>query len=148
MGLKVRGIGAVKRALVRTEQRTTKALLRHMRNSAILIRDLAREYAPVDQGDLENAIVATEAPEVSFGRKRQVAFVGVDSSVLGPGYNRWGFRYDIHMHEGAYKLGPLSQAKQDASGKTVGPKYLTRACEDLKPEIYAKAESIVAKEVR
>jgi len=134
--------------LRRTEQRTSKKLLRHMRNSAIKIRDLAREFAPVDEGNLEEAIVVAESKEGFMGRARAVETVGVDPSKLGEGYAKYGERYDVLMHEGVYNLGDASKAKANSNGKKVGAKYLSRAWQELEPQITAKAKAIVADEVR
>ena len=142
MGLSISGINSTLVKLQRTEKRTHKRLLRHMRNSAKDIRDLAREYAPVDEGNLEEAIEVMESFEGFLGRYRAVTYVGVNPDKLGEGYQKYGFRYDIRTHEGSYNLGPRSQAKA-ASGKKVGPKYLTRAWQKLEPEITVKAQAIV-----
>lgn len=148
MGLEITGVKSTLVNLRRTERVTSKRLLRLMRSSARDIRDLAREYAPVDEGNLEDAIQVIEGAERFLGRTRNVEMVGVDTSKLGEGYTKYGRRYDIMMHEGSYNLGPRSQAKADSTGKTVGPKYLTRAWKDLEPEIRAKAERIVAETTR
>jgi hypothetical protein len=148
MGLTVTGLSETVVKLRRTEQRTSKKLLRHMRSSAIKIRDLAREFAPVDEGNLEEAIVVAESKEGFMGRNRSVEMIGVDPSRLGEGYTKYGFRYDIQMHEGVYDLGDASKAKANSNGKKVGAKYLSRAWQELEPQITAKAKAIVADEVR
>lgn len=148
MGLEITGVKSTLVNLRRTEQRTTKRLLRLMRDSAEDIRDLAREYAPVDEGNLEEAIEVAEGTERFLGRTRNVELVGVNPDKLGEGYQRYKYRYDIAMHEGSYNLGPLSQAKAAANGKQVGPKYLTRAWKELEPNIKADAEAIVADTLR
>lgn len=134
MGLSVTGVAKTLLALKRTEDRTNKALLRSMRRSAEKVKTLAQAFAPVDEGNLEDAIVVAEDRSVSTGN-RAVAFVGVDPSRLGEGYQRYGRRYDILTHEGSYTLGKRSQAKQDASGLKVGSKYLERAVQELEEEI-------------
>lgn len=148
MGLEILGVRDTLVKLRRTEKRTSKRLLRHMRNSAEDIRDLAREYAPVDEGNLEEAIEVGETQEGFLGRNRNVELIGVNPAKLGEGYTKYKYRYDIAMHEGSYNLGPLSQAKAASSGKQVGPKYLTRAWKDLEPDIRAEAEKIVADTAR
>jgi hypothetical protein len=142
MGMKITGVNATRLKLARTEKVTHKRLLRHLRNSAEEVAKLARAFAPVDEGNLEEAIEASESKEGFFSRKRSVVFVGVNPDKLGEGYTESGFRYDVRMHEGAYKLSPASLEKQRTGGKTVGPKYLTRAWQELEPEITAKAEAI------
>lgn len=148
MGLKILGVKETLVNLRRTEQRTHKRLLRLMRRGAEDIRDLSREYAPVDEGNLEEAIEVGESVENFMGRSRNVEFVGVNPDKLGEGFTKYKYRYDIAMHEGSYNLGPLSQAKAQASGKQVGPKYLTRAWKELEPDLIAKAERIAAETAR
>jgi hypothetical protein len=142
MGLTVKGISETVVKLRRTEKTTSKRLLLHMRNSAIKIRDLARALAPVDEGNLEDAIQVIEDGESFLGRTRKIEMIGVDSSRLGEGYTKYGHRYDVFMHEGSYNLGQKSQDKAAANGKMVGPKYLTRAWQELEPSIASKAQAI------
>lgn len=147
MGLEILGVKSTLVKLRRTERTTTKQLLRHMRESARDIRDLARDYAPVDEGNLEEAIEVVESKEGFFGHNRNIELVGVNPAKLGEGYTKYKERYDVLMHEGVYDLGPRSQ-KKAATGKDVGPKYLTRAWRDLEPDITAKAKRIAAETVR
>lgn len=148
MGLELRGIGSTLRELRRTEERTSKALLRHLRHSADDIADLAREYAPVDEGNLEEAIEVAEGTEGFLGRNRNVELIGVNPGKLGEGFGKYKFRYDVAMHEGSYNLGPRSRAKAASNGKQVGPKYLTRAWQDLEDGILAKARRLAQDTVR
>lgn len=132
-GLRISGVQATLAKLERIGKRTNKAALRIVRAGAKDIADRASDYAPVDQGDLENSIVVEEDRR---GNDRIVFYVGVDPSKLGEGYWRYGFRYDIEMHEGVYNPGPLSQAKNArVGGSGVGPKYLERALDEIGPEI-------------
>ncbi len=148
MGLEILGVKDTLMKLRRTEKTTHKRLLRHMRNSANDIRDLAREFAPVDEGNLEEAIEVGEGKEGFFGRDRNVEFVGVNPAKLGEGYTKYKYRYDIRMHEGSYQLGDASNKKAASNGKDVGPKYLTRAWQELEPEIVAGAKQIAAETAR
>lgn len=142
MGLSIEGVRQTEVRLRRIERRTSKRLLEHMRKSALEIRDLARMYAPVDEGNLEEAIEVIESTERFLGNRRNIELIGVDPDKLGEGYSAYGFRYDIAMHEGSYQLGPRSRAKAESTGKEVGPKYLTRAWKELEPEITAEARRI------
>lgn len=138
MSIQVKGIDATSAAFRRIGKKTTSAALRESRKGMKAIRDRARDYAPVDEGNLEAAI---ELEEFVDGR-RKAWIVGVDVEQLGPGYQKTGFRYDIAMHEGVYKLGPLSEAKGGAAAG-VGPKYLERAVREIKPEIEKNIRSAI-----
>jgi hypothetical protein len=107
------------------------------------IRDLAREYAPVDDGDLENAIVSEPVA------RETTVHVGIDpraTDELGRSVNGYGQM----LHEmqtigggsvpagmGLYGLGPKSQAK-DGGRNVVGGKFLERAYQEKVREILRK----------
>lgn len=138
------GVGKVKARLKRIGKRTNRAALAAVRRGAEEIADLAADYAPVDEGNLEDSIVVAEERS---GNSRIVIFIGVDPSRLGLGYKRYGFRYDIQMHEGVYNLGPLSQKKNSELGGGVGPKYLERALEELEEEIRTDVENAMRRQL-
>lgn len=146
MGLKVEGLGKVLKNFSRTEARVLQGSLDGLRAAAALVVEEARKNAPVDTGELEKAIVANETRErTSLGRFGQIKIqVGVDVSLLNLSQHA-GFDYSIRMHEDpGYKLGPLSEAKQNSSSNTVGYKYLTRALKDTD----AQCKAIMAQAVR
>lgn len=143
MGVTIQGVSSTLASLRRSERRTNKRMLRLMRRGAQEVADRARQYAPVDEGNLEDAIEVAETSERFFGNARQVSLVGVNPEKLGEGYTKYGYRYDIRMHEDTtYELGPRSRAKQEATGKKVGSKFLARAYTELEPSIRARAEQI------
>ena len=115
-----------------------------MKEGAKEIRDLAREYAPVDDGDLENAIVAEAVPS-----KNEI-YIGIDPRATDE-HGRSVESYGTMLHElqtigggslpaglGLYGLGPKSQAK-DAGRGIVGGKFLERAFTELARSIVKKA---------
>lgn len=102
------------------------------------IRDLAREYAPIDEGDLEAAII------MQSQKSENQVHVGIDPSAVdkrGVPINSYG----AAMHEllapfgaGLYNLGKRSSAKDAGRGK-VGGKFLTRAFRERAGKILGKA---------
>ena len=60
MGLKVKGLSAVRKKFERVGELTGRAGLAAMRDAAKVVVMAAKLRAPVDTGDLENAIVAQE----------------------------------------------------------------------------------------
>lgn len=150
MGLKITGLDKVLKNLARTEARTKAGSLAGLREAAQIIVEEARANAPIDTGDLENAIVASETRERnSLGQFGQVQVqVGVDVSRLNLEAHD-GYDYSIKMHEDPnYNLGPLSQAKQDGSSHTVGYKYLTRALKEKSKEARAVIVAAVKGAIR
>lgn len=149
MGIKVKGLKGVLAKMARTEKKVLDHSLAALRKQAQLVVMMAKLNAPIDKGDLENAIVAREKRErTALGRFGQVVIeVGVDTSLLDLGI-REGFDYSIEMHEGDYNLGPRSQIKQDhLPGVTVGYKYLERALKDSERQIRAQMEQAVRQAV-
>lgn len=127
MANRLLGIGAVMANLVNIQTRATSAAKRKMERIARDVAADARDYAPIDEGDLEGAIVVAEDKTfAATGRSRTRYTVGVDESRdVNRGDGRLGI-YAVEMHEGSYELGPRSREKA-ARGKAVGPKYLERA---------------------
>lgn len=147
MPIEVIGVNEVVNRLRRIEDRTTQRQLRRLKKGAKDITQTAKNYAPVDQGNLEEAITAVATREGTF--KNRIEFlIGVDKSKLGPGKNPGGFDYDVEMHEGHYKLGERSKEKQERLGVIVGAKYLERALQDHEPGIIEDMERIVEEETR
>lgn len=134
MGLKVIGLSSVRSRLIRTESKTNKASLRVFRAGAAQILKRAKEYAPVDEGDLENSL---EKIENRTGSHRRTNIqIGVNPNKLGDGYSVYGFRYDVRQHEDtSLGRGPKSQEKAERIGKNVGPKYLSRALKDFEKDV-------------
>lgn len=126
--------------IVQLAEQAARGMSAAMRKHAILIRDLARDYAPVKSGFLEENI---DYRTYKTGRRNAyVVFVDIDaererySSVTGTDYSDTLGAYAFLMEEGLrpygsgrYKLGKRSAAKR-AGGKRVGGKFLARAIKD------------------
>lgn len=130
MGIKVRGYGAVKLNLDRTEDRVVKHSIEWLELAGKIVANEARMRAPVDTHDLEKAIKANQDAEISGMNRRKTISVYVDLDALDLEGKHEGFDYATEMHEGVYKLGPKSQLKDSMTDRGVGPKYLERALED------------------
>lgn len=121
-------------------ERAVKGVSTVMQEGGDEIRDLARMYAPVDKGNLEDAIIKSTNP-TGLNRRAEIE-VGVDmSQPIGGG--RTVERYAERMHEGNYKLGKKSEAKAAALGVRVGPGYLSRAFNEVKGKMIERAANIV-----
>lgn len=111
-------------------ERVVRGVSTQMKKEGEEIQKLAREYAPVDEGNLEDAI--TVEADRSGVRGRTVVYVYVDEN--HPAHMTTVGQYAMRMHEGEYRLGPGSQAK-DAGRGVVGPKFLERAVDERSPMI-------------
>jgi hypothetical protein len=125
MGVKMKGFEGLNIRLQRIGDETPKLVREQMREAGQDVERLARAFAPVDEGNLEQAIQALE--ERGDANRIEVVVGVVDNGT------RNIKTYAEQMHEGlaphgsgAFQLGPLSQAKR-ARGKFVGGKFLTRA---------------------
>lgn len=149
MGLSIKGLSTVLANMRRTEDKVVDGSLQALRDGAEVLMTLARKNAPIDEGDLESAIVMKETrARTILGRFGQTNIeVGVDPSRLDL-ERRKGFDYSIPMHESTYNLGPLSAEKQAGQAEVVGPKYLERAMRELEDAIRTKVEEAVKRAIR
>lgn len=149
MGLRITGLSTVIANMRRTEEKVGAESLSALRNGADLLVKMARRNAPIDEGDLESAIVAIESRNrTALGRFGATNIqVGVDPSLLDL-ESRKGFDYSIPMHESTYNLGPLSEAKQAGQQEIVGPKYLERAMTELQDKIRQKVEEAIKRAIQ
>lgn len=136
MGLIVKNLKAIKARLSRSETKVMDGSLRALRAMGELVAREARLNAPVDTGELEEAITTIEErTRNSRGQFGQVTIrVGVDVSKLKLEDHK-GYDYSIPMHEGTYDLGPLSLEKQTTQTNEVGRKYLERALRDNEKKV-------------
>lgn len=108
------------------------------------IKDLSVAYSPVDEGHVEDAhrvvIRSTRrgAPAYDVIVDEGEADIHLYIHELNSGF----------MHGREYDLGPLSEEKAAATGMPVGPKFLERAFDELRPEIIKDYQRIVKKFVR
>lgn len=141
--------------------RALRGLSKVITSGAKEIQKQARSNAPVDIGNLEEAIkVDTDR---SGSHRRVSATVYVDETMPAVHYNADGSvtkgtedkvvgDYVMEMHEnltpvGHLQLGPKSLDKS-MSGHQVGGKFMERAFDDVVPGIIQEAEDIVRKASR
>lgn len=142
MGLKVRGLQSTLSTFRTIDRRSTAAARKEIEKGAYAIRDLAREYSPVDEGNLEKSIRVKKGEgdgASNFSRKVVMGgtFGGVNVS-----------RYAAYMHEGSnYNLGPKSLQKADATGKDVGRKFLFRAFTELRADITKRVREALRRSI-
>lgn len=146
MGIKVSGVDALIAQLSQIGQKAERGVADELRDGAKEIAELARMYAPVDEGNLEEAIKHEEDRTGVNGRIQ--TYVYVDGSMKGSNGNRVE-DYAMEMHESPnYNLGPLSEAKQNRTGQVVGYKYLERAVDKLRPQITKRVADRIRKELK
>jgi hypothetical protein len=141
MGIRLEGVDELMTILQQTGEKAQRGVYQQMKKEALEIQRLARLYAPIDHGNLEDAISVEEMEgerdsRGRMGRKSVVVFVdmsqeGYEGEPIG--------QYAYIMHEylapyGKFKLGPLSQLKNKGNGK-VGGKFLERAINDVSQEM-------------
>lgn len=138
MGMEVEGVETLQFLLTQLGEKATDGVVAQMRKEAFAMRDLARKFAPLDHGNLEEAIkVQTlggeRGPNGRFTRKSFSVFVDMNMK----GYDgRPISEYAYLMHEhltpyGPYNLGKNSQAKQEGQREMVGGMYLERAAVEI-----------------
>jgi len=138
MGMEVEGVERLQFLLTQLGDKATEGVAAQMKKEAYAIRDLARKYAPIDHGNLEEAIKVETLGggrdnAGRFARKSYSVFVDLDMK----GHDGRDIRrYAYLMHEhltpyGPYNLGPNSQAKQEGQNEMVGGMYLERAAADI-----------------
>lgn len=129
-GLRLKGLEPTIAMIKNDMERASRAARRRMDVEAEKIKELSVSYAPVDEGNLEDAhVIVKERDE----HRRKVVYVGVDQSAPGTRANSVG-DYADRMHESSYNLGPESLRK-DAGRGVVGPKFLERALEERRPHL-------------
>lgn len=123
-------------------ERAMKGMSARMRQHAVRIRDLAREYAPVKTGKLESSI---DYETIREGRRNAyVVFIDVDA-MRDNGKGQVGdYAYimeeELHPYgrqKGKlyFRLGEKSKTKA-ATGKRVGGRFLARAIRDGTKDVF------------
>lgn len=120
-------------------ERASRAALSEMRKQTVVLRDLARSYAPVDKGNLEESIQILEDRGGANGRKRLFVYVDINRVTDGKAKTIGSYAYAMHESlapygSGYYRLGRKSRAKR-AKGNKVGGKFMSRALRDRKGAI-------------
>jgi hypothetical protein len=139
--------------MVNAAKRSTRAARHRMEDGAKDIRDLARNYAPVDMGNLENAIkIGHEKGE----KGRRIFVVYVDEAMTGKNGRSLSY-YAKPMHEGTYTPSKKSESKGESLGiginkpgslEGVGRKYLERAFLKMEDEIERKLADAYRRELK
>ena len=138
---------AIEALITQTGEKVVRGMSDVMRRRAILIRDLARSYAPRDTGLLERNIDYVTIKD-SNRRNSFLVYVDMDARRTGPRQGTLGDyaktmerRLQPYGH-GNFTLGPGSREKA-AAGNDVGGKFFSRAVAEgtllLKQELRAAA---------
>jgi hypothetical protein len=143
MGVKVSGVEKLLYSLRQIGEQAVKGVSDEIRKGAYDIRDLAREYAPVDEGNLEEAILIEINQGDINGRLQAFVYIDMEKAARKSSTGNVG-GYAMRMHEGFYKLGPLSRRKDAGRGR-VGRKFLQRAVDELGPEIMERVQAKIAR---
>lgn len=138
MGIEIEGIDQLEYLIRQGGAKAQKGASEQMKREATRIRDLARKFAPIDEGNLEDAI---QIEEVGGGRNETGQFqrksYNVFVDMFHPAQNDGivgQYAYIMHEHLapfGPYKLGPRSRAKQAGQGEMVGGLYMDRAVAEV-----------------
>jgi hypothetical protein len=136
MGIQVEGIDQLRVLLTQGGQKAVRGVIEQMRKEATAIKDKAQEMAPLEFGNLEQAIKMREVGggRNSFGQFSRKSFeVYVDGEMPvpeRPGKRVSDYAWEVHQHLTPYgmkKLGEWSQAKQSTSNEVVGGGFMERA---------------------
>ncbi len=152
MGMTLEGADEAMALLYQTGQRVTRGVVGKMRSEAEAIQKLAQQYAPVDHGNLGEAI---EIRTLGGGRDELGRFMRKSFEVF-INMNASGHRgepisqYAYEMHElllpygaGGFNLGKLSQQK-DAGRGIVGGRFLERAVDEVSKGIMNRLIQVTA----
>lgn len=119
MKIEVKGLFAVNTALTKLNRHMERESRRRLLEAGRLVQSEARARAPQDMGTLANNIKIKRGSDY------------VDVGHMGGAIRKYAYV----MHEGYYKLGAGSRAKQASLGVEVGPYYIDRGLEDNESEI-------------
>jgi hypothetical protein len=154
MGIEITGIDDLLVKLDQTGDRTQKGVAAQMKKEAEAVRDLARKFAPVDEGYLEDAI---EVEQVGGGRDSLGRFtrnsyaVFVDLTKMADDGKLVGeYAYLMHEHltpYGPLNLGPRSRAKQQGQSEIVGGMYLARAIDQVSQDMMRRLVDVTRSEL-
>jgi hypothetical protein len=144
MGMQLEGADELMVMLRQLGPKATDGIFEQMKVEAQSIRDLARTYAPIDHGNLEDAIKMEvlgggRDARGRFVRKALSVFIDMDAE----GYNGEPMsQYAYIMHEhltpyGPLNLGKRSAAKDGGSGR-VGGRFLERAADEVSARIMSR----------
>lgn len=138
MGLEIKGIEALLANLSQTGDRAVRGVSDEIKRGAKKIQDLAREYAPEDEGNLSESIKVEVDRSGINGRVQ--AFVYVDGDAAAEDGTVGDYALAVHEGVAPYgsgghgRIGEKSMAK-DAGRGVVGGKFMERAVDQLQVEI-------------
>ena len=121
-----------------------------VKQGSIVMRNAAREYSPVDEGDLEKAIITDNIPS------EKTVYLGINQNATdnkGTSIEKYG----MIMHEGLFPYGtggagyvgnptvnpPTKSTIKDAGRGLVGGKFLERAYRENVKQIIERAGFLV-----
>lgn len=143
MPVRVAGIMETEIMLAQVSETTKRRAVKKLHEKAVEIANLARKYAPIDEGNLEKAIkvfpetIGERARNEAGQFVRQEVFVYVDLDMPvpeRPGETVGKYAYTMHEHLtpfGPLNLGERSAEKQSGQREMVGGKYLERAMNEI-----------------
>lgn len=135
MAFKATGIRDVVKNVQNFAKSTNRQSRRVMDRYAEKMEKLARDNAPVDTGNLEEAIEGHTRTRI--GRRKTIT---VEINDFRHDDGTPANDYGALLHETRdWKLGPKSQAKA-AGGKQVGSKFIERAVDELLPDLVKDIE--------
>ncbi len=153
----------LKLILKRVGNATDRAVMKALVEKGVELRDLARAGAPVDYGNLEQAIKLQHIGDLRGSSGRFLAgggsvMVYIDNSMPAPSTpgekgERTVGDYAWYIHEnqtpyGPIPLGPKSQEKQDANPEVVvGGGFMDRAADIIGATISQELANIVKKQI-
>lgn len=151
MGMKLNGLQVTLSTFAEVDRRFNAVAAREIEAAAKAISALAREYAPVDRGDLVKSI---RAQRVAGGKSTSWRV-----KVGGQQGGRNIDAYALRVHEtmaitrggktrGVLNPGKASRQKAASSGNPVGGNFLRRAYLKLSPEIKKRMTEALQGEVR
>lgn len=152
MGMTLEGADALRALLTQGGERATKGVFEQMRKEAESIKKLAQKYAPVDHGNLEDAIKVNvigggRNARGQFQRKAFEVFLDMNArGYKGESISTYAYR----MHElllpygaGGFNLGKKSRDK-DAGQGIVGGRFLERATAEVSKGIMNRLIQVAA----
>lgn len=156
MGLNVTGVRNVSEMLINLDTNGKKRVVSALYKAGKDTQRLARAMAPVDEGNLEQAIKlrpegGTAQLRDEYGRfaKTEIeVYIDVNMPVPGrPGKTVGDYAYEIHEHLTPYgfmQLGPKSQRKQARNGGIeVGGGFLDRAAAEIEQGLDARLLAVL-----
>ena len=132
-------------------ERAVRGVAAAMTEEAHFMAEVAKSYAPVDEGNIERAI-KVETDRLGTNTRKRVSII-VDSDVASESGKLVG-AYATLIHEGLapygsgfYQLGEKSIRKMQA-GNNVGGKFLERAVYENMPDLIRRVNEMAARAAR